>query len=445
MVADLLRLQSTAGNQAVSRLLARQQAPPAAPVAAGYAKTSPQAELSQALQDEGTRIANAKLVIAFIRAQRGASPGATGTFAPADLLADSATVKKLKPKPTTVAELQPTLDLLVFHDVLVPAGADFSLKIDPKTNDVDTATFEKAAGAVAKVTTDFDRRAAGKDSVNPIGITSTIDISFAAGAASEKKADRDAQKTVAGLEAQLTENVAILTPDPAGKARPPITRVTVATPPPAAPNAKGTDVITLPVAGRPKPVEVPADQLVRIESVASGADPATAKVREGLNKALEKARKQLARAQGYRTFSVEVVDFLERLRGRNTTWVGGTYPSHDWGEYSVDVFLNVGEDKDGFYSRPGTERFFDDLNTTALEDKPTSIFGPFQWRAVYNDDTMVATVGRKYGAGRISKAPNHGPAPDHKLHVHVDLRPVTLQPDPVTGFSVAPDGRIQVF
>lgn len=445
-MADVLNLQGAVGNQAVSRLLAGRQAPVLARVpAAGYAKTSPQDELSKALHDEGTRIANAKLVIAFIRAQRGASPGATASFDPATLLADSATAKKLKPKPTTVAELQPTLDLLVFHDVLVPAGAAFSVKIDAKTNDIDTATFEKAAGAVAKVTTDFDRRAAGKDSVNPIGMTSLIDISFAAGAASEKKADRDAQKAVVDLEAKLTENVAILAPDPSGKARPPITGVTVAAPPPAAPNAKGTDVIALPVAGKPKPVEVPADQLVRIESVATGTDPATAKVREGLNKALATARKQLARAQGYRTFSVEVVDFLERLRKKNTTWVGGTYPTHDWGEYSVDVFLNVGQDNDGFYKRPGTEQFFDDLNATALEDKPTSIFGPFQWRAVYNDDTMIATVAGKYGASRISKAPNHGPAPDHKLHVHVDLRPVTLQPDPVTGFSVAPDGRIQVF
>jgi hypothetical protein len=180
-VADVLRLQGAAGNQAVSRLLARQPAPPPAPVAAGYAKTSPQAELSKDLHDEGTRIANAKLIIAFIRAQRGASPGATATFAPADLLADSNTVKKLKPKPTTVAELQPTLDLLVFHDVLVPAGADFSVKLDAKTNDVDTATFETAAGAIAKVTTDFDRRATAKDSIDPIGITALLDISIAGG------------------------------------------------------------------------------------------------------------------------------------------------------------------------------------------------------------------------------------------------------------------------
>ena len=177
-VADVLRLQGAAGNQAVSRLLAGRQARPLARVpAAGYARTSPQEELSKDLHDEGARIENAKLVIAFIRAQRGAAPAATATFSPATLLADSNTVKKLKPKPTTVAELQPTLDLLVFHDVLVPAGADFSVKLDAKTNDVDTATFEKAAGAVAKITADFDRRAAGKDSVDPIGITALLDIS----------------------------------------------------------------------------------------------------------------------------------------------------------------------------------------------------------------------------------------------------------------------------
>jgi len=57
---------------------------------------------------------------------------------------------------------------------------------------------------------------------------------------------------------------------------------------------------------------------------------------------------------------------------------------------------------------------------------------------------MIATIAGKYGGGRISKAPHHAPAPD-KLHIHLDLRPVDLMPDPVTGLSVDPDGRIQVF
>ena len=436
-VEHMLRLQRQIGNHAVARMLARA---PAAP----YAKTSVQAELSQALKDEGTRIANAKVIVAFIRAKRGTAGGATGALDPADLLADAATAKKLTPKPKTTADLQPTLDLLVFHDVLVPTGTTFSVKIDTKTNDVDTARFEKAVGAIAAATADFERRAAKKDSVDPVGMTGLLDISIAAGSAGEKKADRDAQAAVTAIEGKLKQHVAILAPDPAGKPRSPITGVTVATPPPSAPNAKAVQVVALPVAGRPKPVEVPADQIVRIESVESGSDPATVKLRESLGKALDKARKQLARAQGYRTFAVEVVDFLERLNKRNSRWVGGTYPSHDWGEFSVDAFLSVGEDKDGFYSRPGTETFFDDLNATALEDKPTAPYGPFQWRAVYNDDKIIATVGKKFGANRISKAPHHGPAPD-KLHVHLDLRPVTFQPDATTGFTIGPGGRIEPF
>jgi hypothetical protein len=209
----------------------------------------------------------------------------------------------------------------------------------------------------------------------------------------------------------------------------------------AAPNAKGVDVIALPVSGTSRPVEVAADEVADIESVVDGASPETTKLRTGLEAKLEKARKRLNRAQGYRTFAVEVVDFLERLRTRNTTWLAGTYPRHSWGEFSVDIFLNVGEDKLGFYKVGPTETFFDDVNDTALED---GRWGTFQWRAVYNDDRVIATVGAKYGKNRISKAPHHGPAPD-KLHIHLDVRPDKLQPDAVTGFSVDSSGRVDPF
>jgi hypothetical protein len=192
------------------------------------------------------------------------------------------------------------------------------------------------------------------------------------------------------------------------------------------------------VAGASKPVEVAADDVSGIEPVATGSHPDTAKLRAGLQSRLEKARKQLARAQGYRTFALEVVDFLERLRTRNTTWLAGTYPKHSWGEFSIDIFLTVGQDKQGFYRVGPTETFFDDLNDTALEDGP---WGTFQWRAVYNDDRMIATVGAKYGKHRISKAPHHGPAPD-KLHIHLDVRPDKLYPDAVTGFTVNAAGRV---
>lgn len=441
-VEGVLALQRSVGNRAVGRMLGSRGGL-LQRVAAGYARTSPQAELSQDLHDEAARIANANVIIAFIRAKRAGAATAPATLALADVLADADTVKKLKPKPTTAADLQPTIDLLVFHDVLVGTGATLTVKIDAKTGDVDTTNFDRASASIARITTDFDRRAAAKDSVDPIGMTDLIDISIAAGAASEKKGDRDAEAAVADIRAQLTENVVLLAPDGA-KPRAPITRVTVATLPAATPNAAGTDVLVLPVAGAKKGVEVPSDRVVGIESVQTGTDPATVKLRTQLTAALEKAVKRMERAQGYRTFAVEVVDFLKRLAARNSHFVGGTYPRHDWGEYSVDVFLNVGEDADGFFKRPGTEQFFDDVNTTALEDKPTAPYGQFQWRAVYNDDRMLTTIGTKYGAGRISKAPHHGPAPD-KLHIHLDLRPVTLMPDPVTGFSVGAGGRIQVF
>jgi hypothetical protein len=226
-----------------------------------------------------------------------------------------------------------------------------------------------------------------------------------------------------------------------GKARAPITRVTVDKVPPATPNAKGDDVIVLPVAGRTRPVEVAVADVAGIEPVATGSNPEIVKLRTVLEAKLEKARKRLARTQGYRTFATEVVDFLGRLRTRNTQFSAGTYPRHSWGEFSVDVFLTVGEDKQGFYKVGPTETFFDNLNDTTLE---VGKFGTFQWRAVYNDSRIIATVGRKYGAGRISKAPHHGPAPD-KLHIHLDVRPDKLQPDAVTGFQIDKSGRVDPF
>jgi hypothetical protein len=154
-----------------------------------------------------------------------------------------------------------------------------------------------------------------------------------------------------------------------------------------------------------------------------------------------RAHKVLKRAQGYRSFAVEVIDFLERLRARNAQFSAGTYPGHSWGEFSVDVFLTAGEDKRGFYRVDPTETFFDDLNDTALE---VGRYGTFQWRAVYNDDRIIATVGAEYGRRRISKAPHHGPSPD-KLHIHLDVRPDKLQPDAVTGFQINAAGRVDPF
>ena len=146
-------------------------------------------------------------------------------------------------------------------------------------------------------------------------------------------------------------------------------------------------------------------------------------------------------AQGYRAFASSVVDFLTRLRARNSRFVAGTYPRHVWAEYSADVFLTVPEDADGFYRRAETERFLDDVNATALDS--AGPYGAFQWHAVYNDARMADTINSKYGAGRMHRMPHHGPSPD-KLHIHLDLRPINLTPDNVSGFSVGPDGRVHI-
>lgn len=414
---------------------------PPAPVAAGYAGTSPQAEYSGILHREVDLLANAKAIVAWLRARHAAPSTATAiTVTAADIVADSTLAKKLKPEPKVAADVQPTLDLLVHHGVLVAKGSGFEGVMDPATGELDAFQLETATGRITALTKDFDARAAKLDSVDPIGVTELLDPTFAAGSSSEKKADRDAQAAVADLEGQLGEHVVLLTPAP-GKPRAPIARVAVDKLPAATPNAKGEDVISLPIAGRAKPVEVAAGDVAGIEPVATGTDPVTAKLRGGLEAKLARARKVLARAQGYRTFATEVVDFLERLRTRNTTFSAGTYPRHSWGEFSVDIFLGVGEDKQGFYSVDPTETFFDDLNDTALEDGP---WGTFQWRAVYNDDRVIARIAPKYGARRISKAPHHGPSPD-KLHIHLDVRPDTLQPDAVTGFRVGASGRVDPF
>jgi hypothetical protein len=442
----VIALQRSIGNRTVTGLLrhpARLSRAPAEHsdvVAAGLAATSPQEELSGQLHDELRRIANARAVVAFIRAQR-TSAGLPSTVNLTSLLADARTVKGMHPRPRSVADLQPTIELLMFYGVVAGGGPTLDVRLDPSTGDVDTTKLDHAAGSIAHVSEDFDSRAAAKDPINPIGQTGLIDITDAAGAAAEKKADREAERTVEDVKAQLAEHVVVRTPGPDGKPRRPITRVTVDALPPPVRSAAGVDVLQLPVAGSTKPVELPAADVVRIESVAGGTDQATVKLREKLIAALEKATKRMRAAQGYRAFASSVVDFLTRLRARNGRFVAGTYPRHVWAEYSVDVFLTVSEDADGFYKRPETERFLDDVNATALDSGGP--YGAFQWHAVYNDAQIADTINAKYGAGRMHRLPHHGPAPD-KLHIHLDLRPATLTPDNVSGFRIGPDGRVRV-
>jgi len=152
--------------------------------------------------------------------------------------------------------------------------------------------------------------------------------------------------------------------------------------------------------------------------------------REKLEKALATARSQEARAKGYHTFAKPVVRLLERLRTRNDKWRAGTYPHHWWSEFSADIFLTAGLRSDGFWERDPVRQFFADLNAACEETTPP---GKFAWKAIYNDDVIRAEMDNLYGAGRVLKAPGHGP---DKLHIHLDLRPLTVTKDEVTGYKM---------
>jgi hypothetical protein len=215
-----MRLQSTVGNHAFAAMIARwplggfvlARAP-----AATHATTSPAAEYSGILHREVDLLANAKAIVAFLRAKRGTpTAGGTVTVTAAEIVADAALAKKLKPKPKTDADVQPTLDLLVHHGVITAQGGGFEGVLDTKTNDLDTGRLDTATGEITALTKEFDARAAKKDPVDPIGVTERLDPSLAAGSRAEKKADTDAQAAVADLEGQLSEHVVLRTPDKKG-------------------------------------------------------------------------------------------------------------------------------------------------------------------------------------------------------------------------------------
>jgi len=103
---QLMQLQTTAGNQAVTAMLGR-SARPLARAGANYAKTSPQAEMSGVLHKEVDLLNNAKAIVAWLRAKRGA-PGTAVTVTAGQIVGDAALVKKLTPKPKEEGDVQPT-------------------------------------------------------------------------------------------------------------------------------------------------------------------------------------------------------------------------------------------------------------------------------------------------------------------------------------------------
>ena len=95
----------------------------------------------------------------------------------------------------------------------------------------------------------------------------------------------------------------------------------------------------------------------------------------------------------------------------------------------MDIYIKSGPTSTGFYKRDDARDFFDAVNKVAEESKP---LGKFAWRALYNDPVLVPEMNKKYGARRLLIVPGHGP---DNLHIHLDLRPLDVTKDEVSGYQ----------
>jgi hypothetical protein len=94
------------------------------------------------------------------------------------------------------------------------------------------------------------------------------------------------------------------------------------------------------------------------------------------------------------------------------------------------MFIAAGLEASGFWKRDSVRAFFRALNTACEQDTPP---GRFAWKGIYNDAGLAQEMDGVYGAGRVlSGVDGHGPGP--RMHVHLDVRPLTVPFDATTGF-----------
>ena len=275
----------------------------------------PQAQMLEELTREGERLEQAKQLISWIDEHL--------FFTRTEMFADKALMDKLSPKPTTDADLQPLLELLAFHGILLSArdGPD-----EPLTADFDrvsaalnTQRIDQAAAEIPKFTKEFEKRIKAKDPAQPTVATAQVPRAWTPGVPSATR-----QKDVAA-ELRL--------------------------------------------------------QQIRKQLAAARAQGDQKKI-DQLTKQEEQAEKQFRRASVNRSFAVPVVQFLERLRTGNTNWNVGTYVGHSWAEFSMDIYIKSGPTSTGFYKRDDARDFFDAVNKVAEESKP---LGKFAWRGARLD------------------------------------------------------------
>jgi hypothetical protein len=390
------------------------------------------------LKDEVALFSNAGVILEWIVAQRAAG-GSMTSFKASVLFADAATMKKLKPVPATADELVPALEMLEFYEVVKRAGPDdWTVVLAPLAAgqtqaDVNRAGFDQNRKDIAAFQKSFEKRFDAKGHpIKQIAMKELLEDRLSAGAAGEWKGQHDAEKNLAGVQAELEEFVAFR------KTGKPVFRVTNDSP--ARVTVKDKTNVMLTVAGQRKPTAVEESNFDRIEPVKTGASPEVVARRTDIEKRLKKAEGGLYTAQGFHRFAVELVWFLRDLdQTSSIKFKAGTYPAHGrYGEYAADMYPSIKQDGRGFYEIDKAEQFVDDINKVAEQGDP--IWGQFAWRIVYNDEELQKRINKKYGH-RMTSAPHHGPAPD-KLHMHLDVRPLNLMADEFTGFQVGAGGRI---
>ena len=395
------------------------------------------------LKDEVALFANAGAVLDWIVSERTAAGGATVTsFTSASLFADTATMKKLKPQPTSEADLLPMMEMLEFYEVVKStAPGKWDIVLAPMQQgqtqqDVGRAKFDQNRKDIGAFQITFETRFDTQGHpIKQIAQQRLLEDSLAGGAAAEFKGQSDAKTNLAAVTAELDEFVAFR------KKGPPIFRVT--TDKPATATTKGTTSVLLPIAGQKYAMAVDEANFDHLEPIRTGTSPEVEARRQVIETRIKTAERTLFNAQGFHRFATEMVFFLHELSTTSSIrFQAGTYPRHGkFGEYAADMFPMINENSDGFYEIRKAEQFVDDINTVAEAGHP--IWGKFAWQIVYNDATLQTKINAKYG-GRMSSAPHHGPAPD-KLHMHLDIRPLNVVADSDTGFGVNSRGRVILY
>ena len=254
---DLVRLQSEIGNRAVAAMVARWPfGGPwlAGPAAATHASTSPAKEYSGILHREVDLLANAKAIVAFLRAKRGPPAAAAGVTVDGGgglrrRRARQEAQAQAEDRRGRAADARPARPPRRAHR----AGRAASRACSTRRRTTSTPrALDKATGEITALDQGVRRARRQEGLRRPDQRSPGCSTSrWRRAPAPEKKGDTDAQAAVADLEAPAHRaRGRCARPTRKGKARAPIARVTVAKLPPAAPNAKGVDVIALPVAGQ---------------------------------------------------------------------------------------------------------------------------------------------------------------------------------------------------